>query len=493
MALSQKELDKYLKKSKASSQISGGFGKMFRNQGRVTKFKMEKGSEQTLIIPLSIALPFNPFDLEDETFSKLNPLFMAGSVEKAWEVLHQLCDLDESGYLKEELEGTIGSTIGDAEWEMQGPELAALLKNVRKIDFKSDYTVKIDIPSFNQFGTRRRIESTVDSAGLVKYSGLLYELSRLEQALIAPEMKELNDKLKKGGELGHLTKQQKSAKRQEVASKACLGRPGLFSCFRILHIPVQDNIPSNEDAKMLATAKLYDFEKWDKIDKDKMEMYLSKLGGKYDKCPSYVEFRITVGNEDNALQLYQNAQKTIAQADPLHEVVPEFYGEYLKYRDDDEHWKDETLLKSIPELKGIDDEELLTHYENNLSGYDLSLFSSDILNKFGEIIQKVSPSKYDEIVEMVQQGLASDQVIPDDEVTALLGEEILDDDGNVDVEKTYSRPEDDEVEEEGATEKVGQELEVPQKTAVEMMQEAKSEAEAAPDLGLDLDVSGILG
>ena len=312
-------------------------------------------------------------------------------------------------------------------------------------------------------------------------------------------MKELNDKLKKGGELGHLTKQQKSAKRQEVASKACLGRPGLFSCFRILHIPVQDNMPSNEDAKILATAKLYDFEKWDKIDKDKMEMYLSKLGGKYDKCPSYVEFRITVGNEENALQLYNNAQKTIAQADPLHEVVSEFYGEYLKYRDDDEHWKDETLLKSIPELKGIDDEELLTHYENNLSGYDLSLFSSDILNKYGEIIQKVSPSKYEKIVEMVQQGLASDQVIPEDEVTALLGEEILDDDGNVDVEKTYARPEDDEVEEASSPEKVGEELKEPQKTAVEMMQEAKTstdvstETEAASDLGLDLDVSGILG
>ena len=509
MALSEKELQKYMKKSKASSKISGGYGKMFRNEGRVTKFKLERNSEQTLIIPLSIALPFNPFDLEDETYSKINPFFMAGSVEKAWAVLHQVATINPE--LKDELESCIGARIGEAEWEMQGQELCALLKAVRKIDFKSDYTVKIDIPSFNQYSTRRRIDSTVDSAGLVKYSGLLYELSRLEQALIAPEMKELNEKLKKDGEWGHLTKQQKSAKRQEVASKACLGRPALFNCYRILHIPIVDNVPSDEDRRLLSTAKLYDFEKWDKIDKDRLELYLSKLGGKYDKCPSYVEFRIIGGNEDNALQLFQNAQKSIAQAEPLHEVVPEFYPEYLKYRDDDEHWKDETLLKSIPELKNIDDNELMTHYENNLQNYDLSLFRREVVEKFGDVIQRVSPTKYEEIVEMVTSGQASDEVVADDDVTALLGEEVLDEDGNVDVEKSYSQPEDDVTETAGNVEITPpvvpvQEAVVEQAPAQEAvsepasaidalsaMQNSTSESATEEGLGFNLDVSGILG
>lgn len=508
MALSEKELAKYMKKSKAKSKISGGYGKMFRNEGRVTKFRLEKNSEQTLIIPLSIALPFNPFDLEDESFSKINPFFMPGSVERAWQVLKQLCEMEASdsgeSELKYELESVIGSKIGAEEWDMKGAELAALLKSARKIDFKSDFTVKIDIPSFNQFSTRRRIDSETDSAGMVKYSGLLYELSRLEQELIAPEMKELNDKLKKGGELAHLTKQQKSIKRQEVASKACLGRPALFNCYRILHIPIVDNVPSDEDKRLLSTAKLYDFEKWDKIDKDRLEMYLSKLGGRFDKCPSYVEYRISGGNEDNPLQLYQNAQKTIAQADPLHEIVPEFYDEYLKYRDDDEHWKDETLLKSIPELKNIDDNELLTHYENNLNGYDLSLFRKEVVEKYGEVIQRVSPVKYEEIIELVQAGLASDQKIADDDVTALLGNEVLDEDGNVDVEASYAQPEDDDASQETATSSVEQEVQlgnveitnVPEQeipvSAVDALAK-KNEESVSEGLGVDLDLSGVLG
>lgn len=492
MALSEKELAKYMKKSKAKSKISGGYGKMFRNEGRVTKFKLEKNSEQTLIIPLSIALPFNPFDLEDESFSKINPFFMPGSVERAWQVLHQLCEMEaseDSSDLISELEAVIGSKIGAEEWEMQGEALAGLLKSVRKIDFKSDFTVKIDIPSFNQYSTRRRIDSETDSAGMVRYSGLLYELSRLEQELIAPEMKELNDKLKKGGELSHLTKQQKSIKRQEVASKACLGRPALFNCYRILHIPIVDNVPTAEDAKLLGTAKLYDFEKWDKIDKDRLEMYLSKLGGRFDKCPSYVEYRISGGNEDSALQLYQNAQKTIAQADPLHEIVPEFYSEYLKYRDDDEHWKDETLLKSIPELKNIDDNELLTHYENNLMSYDLSLFRKEVIEKYGQVIQRVSPVKYEEIIDLVQAGLASDQKIADDDVTALLGNEVLDEDGNVDVEASYSQPEDDAEDTTSGNVDITPEVSAP--TAIETLT-GNSETTSS-GLGVDLDLSGVLG
>lgn len=499
MALTEKEFAKYVKKSKSKSKISGGYGKMFRNEGRVTKFKLERNSEQTLIIPLSIALPFNPFDLEDDGFSKNNPFFMPGSVERAWQVLKQLCEMEaeENGgesELKYEIESVIGSKISDAEWGMEGAELASLLKSVRKIDFKSDFTVKIDIPSFNQYSVRRRIDSETDSAGMVKYSGLLYELSKLEQELIAPEMKELNEKLKKGGELGHLTKQQKSVKRQEVASKACLGRPALFNCYRILHIPIVDNVPSVEDIKLLSTAKLYDFEKWDKIDRDRLEMYLSKLGGRFDKCPSYVEYRITGGAEENALALYQNAQKTIAQADPLHEIVADFYGEYLKYRDDDEHWKDETLLKSIPELKNIDDNELLTHYEHNLKSYDLSLFRKEVVERYGSVIQRVSPTKYEEIVDLVKAGLASDQKIAEDDVTALLGNEILDEDGNVDVEATYSQPEDEdtgnvEVEVGNGNVEVGDASAV---SALEALQ-SKNTEEPVEGLGVDLDLSGVLG
>ena len=482
MAISARDLKKLKEKSAKKSKISGGFAKMNARNGRIKKFKLEKNSELTLIIPLSLALPFNPLDMEDYSYSKNNPFFFECSVEKAWEYLKEICEVDES--VKDELELAIGHDITDVEWNMRGQELAHLLKNVRKIDFKSDYTVKIDLKGFNNdYPTRRVVQSEVDAAGLVKFSGVLYQISRLEQELIKPEMKALNEKLKKDGEWGHYTKKQKSIERSKVAEKARLGKPGLFSCYRILSIPVVENVPSEEDKKTLGSSNLTDFEVWSKISSENLEMYLSKLGGKFDQMPSYVEFRITTGDHDNALELYTNAQRSVAQVEYLHEVVENFYPEYLRYRDDEEHWKDEDLIKSIPELGSVDENVFIQIYESSLSGYDNALFRTEVVEKFGDLIRKVSPQKYEEIVELVASGQASDEKVADDEVTALLGTEVLDDDGNVDTEATYAQADDDITPE-------------PQ-SALDQLSQASAGADTSTvadtdiDLGVSLDLTGV--
>lgn len=418
--ITQAQLDKIMQKSQTQSRISGGYRRMNASNAFIKKFKLAAGSTQTLIVPLHLAVPFNPMNPEDDTYSTMNPFIFNSSVETAWQLLKELAS--KSKEVKDAVTTMIGEEVTEKHWVMTGADLSKLLKPYRIVNPKGDYTIKVNIPSISEYEQRYAIKSATDADGLVHYEGLLYKLSCLEQEFIKPQMKELNDKFKEGGELAHYSKKQKSTERQKIAAQACIGRPAFFSVARILVIETSNDEPTKDVVNALKREPLSSLEYWTALSKEKIEGFTSKLGGKYDCNPSYVEYKVSAGNDD-PMTRYSNANKAVAEADQVKAYIENFEQMYQEYRNDQDLQDDKILIKSIRELQSLDDSILLEAYQTNLSNYDRSVFREEIVDNYLDVIREVNEELADELEKDAIKGKLNKQKIANDEITEFLEEE----------------------------------------------------------------------
>ena len=415
--ITQAQLDKIMKKSATKSRISGGYRKMNASNSFIKKFKLAAGSTQTLIVPLHLAVPFNPMDPDDETYSTSNPFFIESSVETAWSFLRELAK--ENKKVQDAVTSMIGEEVTDKHWEMTGKDLAHLLKPYRTINAKGDYTIKVNIPAISEYEQRYAIDSVTDADGITRYEGLLYRLSCLEQEFIKPQMKELNEKFKEGGELAHYSKKQKSTERQKIAAQACISRPSFFPVIRVLVIETSNDEPTKDVVNALKREPLSTLEYWTALSREKIEGFTSKLGGKYDCNPSYVEYKISAGNDD-PLTRYSNANKSVAEADQVKAYIEDFEKKYQEYRNDLDLQDDKVLIKSIRDLQKIEDNILLEAYQTNLANYDRSVFREEIVDAYIDTIREVNADLADELEKAAIKGKLNKQTIADDEITEFL-------------------------------------------------------------------------
>lgn len=418
--ITQAQLDKIMKKSTAKSRISGGYRRMNASNSYIKKFKLAAGSTQTLIVPLHLAVPFNPMDPEDDGYSTANPFIFESSVETAWALLKDLSAANPK--VAEAVSSMIGEKVTDAHWNATGLELSKLLKPYRIVNPKGDYTIKVNIPAISEYEQRYAIKSETDADGITRYEGLLYRLSCLEQEFIKPQMKELNEKFKEGGELAHYSKKQKSTERQKITAQACISRPSFFSVMRVLVIETANDEPTKDVINALKREPIQTLEFWTALSREKIEGFTSKLGGKYDCNPSYVEYKISAGNDD-PLTRYSNANKSVAEADQVKAYIEDFEAKYQAYRNDTELQDDKILIKSIRDLQSIDDNILLEAYQTNLANYDRSVFREEIVDAYIDTIREVNADLADELEKAAIRGKLNKQTVADDEITEFLAAE----------------------------------------------------------------------
>lgn len=402
--LTSAQLQQILARTQKQSRISNGFSKMSRSGRRIPKYKLEAGSSQIFIIPVQLGLPFNPFNLEDTSYSANNPFIFQCSVEKAWEICAQL--MSENPDLKELFEAILGTPMTEEIFAYQGPQLAKLLAPYRIINPYVEFTCKVTLEAFGQYGKTGAIDWERDADGIYHYSGLLYELYKLEAAFIKPYLDEFNAEIQPGGIYANLNKEQRSTKKQEITANMMVKRPSDYAVVRILAFETSGGENDPSKASVDAFTKELNFDKCEyyiKVDKGLIEAFLTKKGSsKCDPYPSYIEFGVNAGNEE-PMHRMTRASKAPIQVDFMTEKLDAlsptktFTDRYREYRDDESLWDDQIMINSVDAFKKIPDAVLLEAYQSSILTYNREVFTAEIVEKYGDLIRRVSEELADSL------------------------------------------------------------------------------------------------
>lgn len=277
-------------------------------------------------------------------------------------------------------------------WDARGVVLSRLLKDCRDIIPKGTWTAKVTLKDISEYSTRYALDYKMEN-GKVVFSGVLWDMSQLEQAKIRPELDEFNKKADtEGTPENKMPKQQKADARTAIKKKAAVSQPIFYNVLVMCSVkldPATGNI-KEEDLEAIKTkgpkARLF----WTSTDKEAIAAYKIKLGSAFDKFPSFVDYRIIVGDSDDNLARYQSSQKSVATENYTPDKLEGFYEAYCVFRDDLSVSEDDSLLRSVPGFKLPDDNLLMEAYQNNLASY-----SRDVFTKGGVHISTAALERFD--------------------------------------------------------------------------------------------------
>lgn len=398
--------EEYLKKVK-NSQKGLGIGMQRRKKKLPTigRRPMVSAEMSHRIFPLDFTVPFNPFDLDDDTYDFDLRYVFQGSATTGYLAFRDMMRADEAilnkvaritGVSKEVFMSSPEGVISKEEFDA--------IKNWRQVKCFS-------APVFaTQFSDRKRLqfpvlhlaECTLNEDGSVdedEPTGLFWTLYKVESECLSRKVKALKDTYEEGGVNAHLSDKDKAENIKKIWNARLISRPYYKYCLRYLHIvvddqtetPVKDMMEAYNSGDFIAldAIKLTGYDSVEDIQK-------KYVGGRRDTHFDYVEVRfanpeIPKSAGDNKGMYAQKVDKSQCSPDESisskeigNNYFEDFDIKYREYLDDTEKWNDTIIRSNVREFAEIKDETLMSKFTFDITQYQDMLADPEVRAAFIE-------------------------------------------------------------------------------------------------------------
>lgn len=465
--LTKKDYSEYMQRSAEQDSSAAARRQSFMSaSGFLKKLKLEAGKHYVNLLPLELALPFNPFKLEDESYSISNPFVLPGSVTSAVRILKMHANENEE--LKKKLVEVFGAeekAFNFGEDAIVDLEERKVWHKYCRIQFHTNWVQKLNTsPEKFKFGRNIGADVVLNEDGDVEgTSGVGYSLFDLESALLSIKIQQINDSYAPGGANESRPETEKTTQIDALWKNRLISRPFLLSFVRIVSFPVLSTNEGTLEPKFIQEWKkkkdLSKSEYYMKYTRDRLDAAEAVLSTKSDIHDDFIEMFLTVPDDTGDNNIYEGINRfaTNMVTSPILEPTNDMGDVIEKYRerrDDDSIWNDSVLSKSIYDFRKKSDSVLLSEFKNNLTGYASAMNSQAIIQGYPEILMQIDEQLTSNIAESIltdgdtgkeiSQDIISSEPVIDENTEETLGSALS---------SVFSDDDDDEEEEDVVAEK----------------------------------------
>lgn len=381
------------------------------------KVKLVQGSSALYIYPLELRLPFNPKDVDDETFNIETPFILPFSVHDSISGLKTMAQADPVLHAKlAEL-----AKVSVEEYDLTDPtEITEndkkALWRFRNVIVYSSQIQEFKMSGFGKYGRKGLSTAQFDEYGQPVKKDLGYMLYELEVALANSKIAQIEADYAPGGPKANLSSEEKQKERKAVWEGLKVKAPKPAGVMRVITVPCRPNwslkLEENQGTSDVLD-NLRDFEGYVGGSYDAVKEVESMIGTGYDKHVNYLEVAIHYptgkGKTDGekALNSYNNREFTKNPLNTINDLLPGFNESYNAFRSDTEVFNEETMLKSVFEFRPVADDLLIEHYKADL-GDKVHLINSGIAEKYHELIERIDSALSEELMMNVMSGITSE-------------------------------------------------------------------------------------
>lgn len=335
----------------------------------------------------------------EESYITLDDYIANGKTpESVWDEIkqkyHKFSNMDEWQIVDGEFKQNV--------WKKTGKRLCEFWKDYRRVNPIGDYVTNFYGKPFGEFGMKVRLNSKVTPDG-IKFTGMAYNLLRLEQDIIQPELDEFRNKCKSGGEYASKDKKQRTDLKKAITNKAKVFGFSLYSISRVATFQAaSENVIDQEDVNTYKDRSWKGLTNWMCVNKAKIEGWDKMKGTSHDVYPSFILFSVNTGDPEVPMKMYDDATKgQIYRPKLLDCLGSDWYENYIDYRDDEKAQSYEALEASADPLRKRPEDWLFESYQQGFEDYDIDDIPISIAGRQNniDIIKRINPDYAESLLE----------------------------------------------------------------------------------------------
>lgn len=378
------------------------------NRAYFPRFKPKYSTTYSVLVPIRLTLNVNPVTgIADGQVNRDKPMTFNMSFEKAATLLRQLATSNEA--TKKYLNDTLGeenASIADpsvplnskqsAKWHLAFGTMVMFTNPVHMVKFPSENT---------DYGYRIGSRAVFDAEqGILNGTDILCQAANLENRLLAIRIKEETEKMK----AEQKTEKDISDQVKKIRNSKMISAPYFHMVLPCLVF--QKDAASRLDLKVQANkdfmAQKYDLHpqvQWFRLKKDNYTKLKSMIGDpKADTAVNYLEFKLTVGAEDQEQEALTQLTPEAAAGDykllSIDDDAPSTNIDEKKFEecisellDDEDFLKREKWMKSISDFHTKDEDSLRNLIATNIpSAYAAEIASKELNASYRNILLSIT-------------------------------------------------------------------------------------------------------
>lgn len=413
---------------------------------KIKMFKVEADAKWSLFFPLEVAIPFNPTNLEDKSYSAANPFVMPGTVVSAVTVLKKLAESNSD--IKKELCTVMGTEENAINWGTEGitsTEERMLWHKICRLSYITKYTQKVWKDLTKKFPAKVGFEPILDEDGEVAGSvGLGWKLHQLENDLLNIKVQMLEDQFKPGGARENEPRDNFEKEKKALWEEKLIRNPYLESYTRVFAFPLVNTAEGSIDPKVAKAfndnKKITDYQYIIKLTTADISTYETAFASKKtDIHDNVIEAQLVIPSEDpkDPMAIYKNQNRSnpnfanTAVSTDIDHIKPDvFYDAYQNFMEDSDASSKELLEKSIWAFRRPTDAVLSSILSSNFKRYEDAAKTTSFLDKWSETIALIDVDLTNQIAESIMDGEDTGKEIAPDIVNTSVDDENTDFAGN---------------------------------------------------------------
>lgn len=437
--MNEETRQEYLKRAK---EYQKGLGVGMRNKGkkfvRLSRHGMISDEFSRRIYPLDFTLPFNPWDLSDDTYDAEFRFIFPGSATSGFLALKAM--MKESPELTAKvakMAGVAADTFDVDSQEVTTEEFKAIQrwrmpKSFSELCFATQFSDRKN----PIFPTLFRADCTLDEDGNVDEKqeyGVFWDLYKIESECLSRKAAAIRESYE-SGDNSHRSSKDRGEELKKLWNGRLISRPYWKYAVRYLHIVCDSQTFEPEKAAMEAwkDGKIVDLDCIKLTGMTFLESLNSRVGTPRDVHMDYIEMEYqnpTIPKSDEHKKGAYANQVTKAQVSPSESVtnptggvatgrkiLTDFDTIYREYLDDPKMWDFSVIRANVREFGTISDEALISRFQTDLSAYADVMSSAAISQAFENSRIETSKVLTDELMRKALAGETKTEVLPKDRV-----------------------------------------------------------------------------
>lgn len=450
---------KYLQMAKQADDATAKQARITYEKGSayIKKFEYKANTKHVFLIPLELVLPFNPLDLEDETYNETNPFVLIGCPSIAVTVIKGQMRNDEK--FKKKILSIMRlrdeSVLNlDTEGVKDMEEGRLWHKAFARVKYLVGWTQSLNdgtFPNPISIGCEPILNERGEVTGT---KGVGYEYYLAESALLAAKKKLVTEEYEKESRSDEDLK----AAIKGINDGRILGNPRLTAFLRFIDIQVRNQEGQVSGDFLDAWSEKHNigaFDRYFKYSRKFDDTISPVIGSKtYDNEFDFLEIYFKIPEEDPADKSKRfrdvtcstiASQASIFKPDSREaEDLREVREAVKEYMSDTSKWNDDNFKRSIRELKVKSDADLSACLKNSIAKYEGVMTSEFIQMNYGETLSKIDSGLVSDAVEKILDGDSVNIEVTEDDIKALPTEKGFDSPDEDDFGEEFSKLLDEE-------------------------------------------------
>ena len=378
---------------------------------RLKKDKVVPGEASKKIYALQLSIPFDPLTGNTEVFNLDHPFNFPTSPTTA--VIYLKQQMRENEGLKE-MYAKLGGMTAE-EYDVTEDKITEqdekVFKKYRTVLHYNLPVQKFNMSGFGKYGRKGLSQTKFDKYGRPVEKDLGYQLYELEQALAFEEMAQIKKEYEPGGSKFGKPEKQKKDDFKAVFNRMLVSNPYRAGTVRLLtfELDANDDIKDKDAVKSSTKDNLGQYEKYGSGSKNELSILTELLNTSVDKEFDYLEADVSYPNvtdvpeAERVLTAYQRKAFSKNPVNRIADIDEDFREKYREWRDNQDVFNEEVMMKSVWEYTPIDDNVLLEQYKSDLADKK-DLITGAIASNFKGILAEIDEALSDELLDKMLDG-----------------------------------------------------------------------------------------